>query len=154
MISDTYIETIPKLSSCEAPEYMTDGNWLVYQIQYAQLCADITVRTYDDTSDKEPGSRDLVLDEVQNRLHAWKSSLPVGYSDLDQVHPLGFDRDGRKLELFCQYHDAIFAIHRAWDEEEIRDHKRLASNETCLRSARTILDLIMHIPVPMVTCSR
>ncbi len=148
MIHDNYID-IP-LSGHTPNDNKSYGDWLANQIRYSTLCSDIVITWYGPEAESFGDKRN----QLYQRLAMWKENLPHEYRDIDELRSSNLGCHDKKLLLFCQYHEAVLAIHNAWEEfgvspprsplsvrkQNIPGEERTADRETCLHSARIVLD--------------
>lgn len=114
--------------------------WMTGQVEYIKLCS------YENEKDSQGRARDLVAD-----LQKWKSNLPAQYHDVDQPDSRNIASDGRKLWIFCQYHEASLRFHtnqvgNAFDIPGDTEHE--------FHSARVILEATSLLPSSVVLVNR
>jgi hypothetical protein len=64
--------------------------------------------------------------------------LPENYRDLEEVYPREIKRDGRKLWLFCRYHEVEL---RLWTDES-----NLCFSRETFRDAQVVLGTVSTVP--------
>jgi hypothetical protein len=114
--------------------------WMTGQVEYIKLCS------YENEKDSQGRARDLVAD-----LQKWKSNLPAQYHDVDQPYSRNIASDGRKLWIFCRYHEASLRFHM----NQVRDaFDSLGDSEHGLLSARVVLEATSLLPPSVVLVNR
>lgn len=109
------------------------------QIQYSSICSDI-LNLYRPTKGEGVESQDI--SSLQKRLLDWKFSHANGLDKPDEGAEIdGMVQDERTLILFCEYHDAVLALHGGMVPQDTLSQ---VWNDQCLESTKSILQ----------TCSR
>lgn len=110
--------------------------WIASQIEFSQICSRITEAHGDTSSEKQLGIE----------LEEWRETLSSQYRDINQSHPRNMASDGRKLWLFCCYHEANLRIQPSHPGNECTS---LMSN-----AAKIILEATSVLPTAVVTHDR
>jgi len=159
MIDDESIDYEPLVPSA----YSHDPHsldWLSVQVSYGKVCSAILKKFYHPRAAlRSLEDLERNMSQFHSLLNSWKESLPPQFqSFVSDEHPPSSSEIGEEshieLQLFYQYHQALFAIHApivrlqfSYEHTEgFRDFKA-SSEQTCIDSARAILLAGSHIRI-------
>lgn len=130
--------------------------WLGIQIQYSKVCSSITKAF---SSPNNGGTPTRTAESLKRLLDNWRDNLPPQYRSLGEGdNQLSLDEE-RDVNLFCQYHEAVFAIfNQAPSSSSSCDSALLYDNnsdgEECLICcSRAILEASVQIHTSGTLCS-
>lgn len=123
----------------QAPAASSDDirvRWMMGQVDY-EICLEEI-----EGNEVQGGPHDF-----EASLESWKLSLPARYQDVDQPCSRGLTSDGKKLWIFCQYHEAILGLYTRKESSPSGDSNDW---EHGIRSAAIVLEATNLLPLSVV----
>ena len=125
----------------QPPETSTP-DWVLRQIEYSRICSDIL----DGWQNRSCSTQLDRTDSLHIRLRDWKGSDPKSSPESSVETDDSTTASERRLVLFCQYHEALFALHGGSDMVGSQPQ-----NERCLESAKAILEASSCVVPPSMS---
>lgn len=138
----------------ESLHYLQPDDWLPLQVQYSRLCSSIMIELYSHKGFSEYHQITNSVNQLHEALLEWKNNLKPRFHDIDkecfETSAGTTVDDNQYVSLFCQFHAAMFFIHRYWEKqsrrisESLEPEAKMRSRQICLSSARASLTMAMQ----------
>lgn len=127
----------PDTTMHDSEESDSRDDWIIIQHKYRSIFSKIL------RLKKDKEERLYRSDELHNNLREWVECLPSPYRDISTTSPTGMRSNTRKLQIFCQYHEAIL---RLYLQKISKPNDSSDSFQSAMTSAQTIIGVASALP--------